>query len=776
MRMPIRFAAPAALTLAIAAGCGSTVETASSGATTGTATSSTSSTSAATGGAGGTASPAGGSGGAGGATSTAAGGSGGGTCGAEVCNGKDDDCDGTIDEGCACAAGESAPCYDGPAATAGVGACKSGTRSCAADGTWGPCAGEVTPAPESCNGVDDDCNGPVDDGIAPITCGLGACQVTAAACSGGQPGACTPLPAAPKEACNGVDDTCDGAVDEGCDCLDGATQGCYSGPPGAAGVGACVKGTQTCAGGAWGACAGEVLPTAEACNGVDDDCNGVADDGLGAVSCGVGACSATVPACEAGKPVACLPGAAKPEQCNGADDDCNGVADDGLGQVLCGQGACAASVPACVGGQQGVCSPGQPGEEICNGQDDDCDGQVDEAFGNCGPGQACAGGACVDDCAGPGATPCGAGTVCNVGDGKAGQCVPVGGACVVTGPFEACGGKVCGPGSSCNPKIGACVADLPCIGLTCDGGVCHGAACPCDRPAPTCAVAPLASLNAAAFTYGLVDLDVDLQCGAWGVTVLSGPDYLRKMSPAGQVTSVTGVTNLNMGEVAAIQGMGSIGQGNVVDVALTYNCCANCGCQAGSPQGVAHFDAQTGTLPMVIPAIKTTTGPGPFGDGYLDTGPQGLSYGLGRQVYVGNIATNGDVYSVDLDTSTKSLVATLPSRVYAAAPYDGTRLLVAMATKELVLLHVADGSTTPFATAPADITSLARDSFTGDVYVGLKGGAVQRLSGKGKDLGQFAKAKGSGRISIAHDNYLYQVNVAPVAYATVERFALPASY
>ena len=80
------------------------------------------------------------------------------------------------------------------------------------------------------------------------------------------------FPGAP-ELCNGVDDDCDDVVDQ-------FDEACYSGPPGTLNVGVCVAGVSTCAGGQWGPCVGEVLPTPEVCNGLDDDCNGTDDDGI----------------------------------------------------------------------------------------------------------------------------------------------------------------------------------------------------------------------------------------------------------------------------------------------------------------------------------------------------------------------------------------------------------------------------------------------------------------------------------------------------------------
>ena len=108
-------------------------------------------------------------------------------------------------------------CYSGPGGTAGAGICSLGTRYCI-DGSYGPCIGEVTPSGESCNGLDDDCNGAIDDGLGTITCGVGACQQTAPACAGGNPGTCTPGTPTAEICGDGIDNNCNGLIDEGCAC------------------------------------------------------------------------------------------------------------------------------------------------------------------------------------------------------------------------------------------------------------------------------------------------------------------------------------------------------------------------------------------------------------------------------------------------------------------------------------------------------------------------------------------------------------------------------
>jgi len=80
----------------------------------------------------------------------------------ELCDGRDNDCDGAFDEDCPCPAGITRPCFNGPPAAIGVGPCRAGVISCVSSGLWSSCVGAVEPRPEACNGVDDDCDDAVD--------------------------------------------------------------------------------------------------------------------------------------------------------------------------------------------------------------------------------------------------------------------------------------------------------------------------------------------------------------------------------------------------------------------------------------------------------------------------------------------------------------------------------------------------------------------------------------------------------------------------------------
>jgi hypothetical protein len=128
------------------------------------------------------------------------------------------------------------------------------------------------------------------------------------------------------------------------------------------------------------------------CNGIDDDCNGAIDEDFvpSATACGVGACAAAGSTrCVAGSVVdSCAPGTPAPSDasCDGIDQDCSGTADQQYVSLLttCGVGACAATgATSCVNGtvlDSCVAHSPAPADATCDGIDDDCNGQLDEDF------------------------------------------------------------------------------------------------------------------------------------------------------------------------------------------------------------------------------------------------------------------------------------------------------------------------------------------------------------------------------------------------------------
>ena len=334
---------------------------------------------------------------------------------------------------------------------------------------------------EICDGVDNDCDGVKDNGFdtqADVN-NCGGCNQKCAQVPNGTvscvAGKCTPkcnpgfseasncgykCPVTPPvaETCNGVDDDCDGVIDDG---APGANVACETHCPGGKCVGECKPGKTICTGTSKGlVCVNGIGPAAEVCDGKDNNCDGTVDEGYDlqndptncgkcGVSCAAndkciaGKCQFTCahPYYDADKNPAngceykCETAVPGPETCNGKDDDCNGLVDDAVGGVggTCDAGCpalapcvtagtCTATLSACSGTCCGECTEGQltcqtgqvvciaglgPKLEVCDGKDNNCDGQIDEGFNlqtdptNCGVcGKKCefnnAVGACVN--------------------------------------------------------------------------------------------------------------------------------------------------------------------------------------------------------------------------------------------------------------------------------------------------------------------------------------------------------------------------------------------
>ncbi len=299
------------------------------------------------------------------------------------CDGLDNDCDGRVDEGFM---STTSSCGDGVCAARGSSSCARGALSL-------NCAPlPPTGADADCDALDNDCDASTDEDYPPVIdrCGVGACATSApSSCVGGAvQNNCVPLnPLGDDVTCDGVDDDCDGLVDES-----------YTPTPTTCTFGiVCVQpGLKQCVSGRRvDVCDPPSFFTGSdnSCDAQDNDCDGVSDEGYvgGVYYCGAGVCRRSGNrSCSNGVEAggSCTPGAptGNDADCNGVDEDCDGAADESYGvqPSACGRGVCRrAGTQTCAGGSYAQqCAPGQPTgvDDDNDGLDNDCDGQTDEDY------------------------------------------------------------------------------------------------------------------------------------------------------------------------------------------------------------------------------------------------------------------------------------------------------------------------------------------------------------------------------------------------------------
>jgi hypothetical protein len=263
--------------------------------------------------------------------------------GKEICDCKDNNCSGTVDESSVC---RGAPCFDFDG---------DGFTNCQGDCNDDPNAGGRTVGPTRSelvgDSLDNDCDGQVDentdeDGDGFSTGGPMASRDCNDKIADVNPGA--------VERCDGFDNNCDGRVDEGFD-QDGDF-------------------VAVCAGDCNDMNA-SINPTrSEVCgNGADDNCDGRIDEDSDSDGDGVSTCAGD---CNDFNPTvhgAAGPVAAAPEVCDGQDNNCNRLFDEGFDGDNDG-------TPGCFGD----CDDRNPNigprsfEVPNNNVDDNCNGEVDE--------------------------------------------------------------------------------------------------------------------------------------------------------------------------------------------------------------------------------------------------------------------------------------------------------------------------------------------------------------------------------------------------------------
>ncbi len=363
----------------------------------------------------------------------------------EVCDGVDNNCNGSTDEGL------TLYTYYLDADNDGAGDLSSPTSTCAVTPPAGYVANSldcndsnsaINPsAMETCDGIDNNCDGNIDEGLTPNTYYLDndndgngdiafpitTCALTAPTGYVANSSDCDDSNSAispdATEICDGIDNNCDGNIDEGLATttfyLDNDNDGngnpavsivsCNANPP--TGY---VSNSSDCDDNN-----ASISPDAiEICDGIDNNCDGNVDEGLVVATYyfdndgdGYGNSASTIVSCSAGPPSgyvvvgndcddlssAINPGAT--EICDGIDNNCDGNIDEGLTPITYyldndndGNGdpdvsivSCSATAPAGYASNFNDCddtnsSINPDATEICDGLDNNCDGNIDEGL------------------------------------------------------------------------------------------------------------------------------------------------------------------------------------------------------------------------------------------------------------------------------------------------------------------------------------------------------------------------------------------------------------
>lgn len=233
----------------------------------------------------------------------------------------------------------------------------------------------------------DECRSGVCRGSNPVICtALDQCHEVGA-CDPAN-GTCANPAKASGTLCNDGNNCTQNDVCNGGSCAgtSGSDQACDTGQPGI-----CAAGSSQCQNEGI-VCVQNQQPQAETCNGVDDNCDGQVDEGIPtqATSCGLGACARSGErSCVGGQFIdSCAPGAPSADVCNGVDDDCDGQVDEDIPSqpTQCGSGDCAGTGQlTCVNGQLvDSCTP-KPNGTLCS------DGNACTANDTCNSGQCASG-------------------------------------------------------------------------------------------------------------------------------------------------------------------------------------------------------------------------------------------------------------------------------------------------------------------------------------------------------------------------------------------------
>jgi len=666
----------------------------------------------------------------------------------ETCNERDDDCDSLVDE-------DVTTLFYADSDGDGYGDLESPTEACEApanhvDSSLANDCDDTEPDvfpgnPEVCDELDNNCDGTVDEGVTTTFYvdldgdAWGDLGATTQACAepdgyATDPGDCDDTDDAvhpgATEVCNGLDDDCDGDIDDDDPSLDSSTGGTFYADADADGFGdagatsaACDAPTGTVTDATdCDDTNGAVNPAAtEVCNSIDDDCDGDIDDDDSTLDLSTATAFYD-------------------------DDDGDGYGDVGDLTTVCDQPTGTVTDATDCDDTEAAVNPGAT--EVCNSVDDDCDGDIDDDDSSLDTSTATTWYADLD----------------TDGYGDADDSMLT---CDQPSSYVADDTDCDDTDSSVNPgatEVWYDGIDADCDaaddydadgdgdpsedhgGTDCDdddASVYGGSGC---RPVVTCTHASPTTLA----TYdpsGISDIAFDDDCEAWLPTLISGTDYVYSMDSSGSTTRYTGTSNHNIGSIAL--------DPNSTAFAVGYS-------------NVNYVGYSSGTSIPVIATSSSVNGSS-WSNGYLNNSPASIAMDSSGCIWVPNFSGSGTLDCIETD-GTENNVLTGLSYIESVG-LDATETVHIAVGDTIYSVDTATSTTTSVYVAGDTVLDFVFD-YNDDLYVETDSREIELAPGDGSTSSVFATVSGEGKLAISPDGWLVRIIPNPVGAASYEDFEL----
>jgi bacillolysin len=275
----------------------------------------------------------------------------------------------------------------------------------------------------------------------------------------------------------------------------------------------------------------------------------------------------------------------------------------------------------------------------------------------------------------------------------------------------------------------------------------------CEPPGRASCVPPTATTLAASDPIGASDLVFDGECTAWISTIVSGVDTVRSVRFDGTTSTLSGVSNYDIGALALHPTTGA--------VSVSYT----------NDSGTAYLGVQSGSS---IPVPAGATGASPtstnWANIYLRKSASSIARDSSGCTWFPNWAGTGKVSCLTTAPFAATTIEDFGAFVEAVA-LDPLQRPHASVGKDVHRLGAAPGQSVLFHSFGANVRDMVFD-VQGDLYVETTNGEIRRLAaGASVDL-PFAAVLGDGKLAISPDGTLVRGRFNPIGDATYQTWDL----